>query len=167
LLSLEKDNITGKEQDIMKIQSKGMVAILVLLALNLCFSGFLAIRLFVPEAAAKSPLGLSPAEQTYLFVGTHDKDTHRAEIPFEQAKATATAVLAEHGITDFTTWDAHGGWMGPDNIAIYEGTIVYILYTREEAVIQPIVEDLCARLNQSSVSVFQPEGEAGLYFAQE
>jgi hypothetical protein len=149
----------------MKIQSKGIIAILILLALNLCFSGFLAIRLFAPEAVADSSLGLSPAEQTYLFVGTHDKDTHRAEIPFEQAKSIAATVLAEHGLTDFTTWDAHGGWMGPDNVAIYEQTIVYILYTREETVIGAVVEDLCVRLNQSSVSIFQPEGEAGLYFA--
>jgi hypothetical protein len=149
----------------MKIQNKRAIAIVILLAMNLCFSGFLAVRLFAPKATVDSQLGLSHASQTYLFVGTHDKDTHRLEIPFEQAKATAEAVLAEHGLTDFTTWDAHGGWMGPDNVAIYEQTIVYILYTREEAVIRAVVEDLCARLNQSSVSIFMPEGEAGLYFA--
>jgi hypothetical protein len=148
------------------LHGKFMAVIIILLAANLCFTAWLAMGKLSPAERAGAKLGLSEAEQTYLFIGTNDKDTHRGEIPFDEAKAAATAVLAAHGITDFTTWDAQGGWLGPDGVAISEQTIVYILYTQDEALLRDVADAMCRRLNQASVSMFMPEGRAGLYFVE-
>lgn len=156
----------GKSK-IINVNSKCAVAVIILLILNLGFSGWLGIHLLTGDVSGVSQLGLAPARQTYLFIGTNDKDTHRAEVPFSEAKEMVAAVLAEHGVTDFTTWDAHGGWLGPDDVAIYEQTLVYILYTQDETLLEAIVDELCVRLNQSSISIFMPEGDAGLYFPEE
>jgi hypothetical protein len=148
------------------LHGKFIVVIVILLGANLCFTAWLAMRNLSPAEQSGAELDLNAAEQTYLFIGTNDKDTHRAEIPFDEAKAVATEVLAEHGITDFTTWDAQGGWLGSDGVAISEQTIVYILYTQDETLLRSIADAMCRRLNQSSVSIFMPEGSAGLYFAE-
>ncbi|MDR0948640.1 MAG: DUF3574 domain-containing protein [Lachnospiraceae bacterium] len=157
----------NEKSKIVAIKSKSAIVIILLLVINLVFSAWLAIHLLTPKASGVSELGLASAEQTYLFIGTNDKDTHQAEIPFHEAKEIVAAVLANHGVTDFTTWDAHGGWLGTDNVATYEQTIVYILYTQDETLLEAIVDELCVRLNQSSISIFMPQGNAGLYFAED
>ncbi|MDR1705761.1 MAG: DUF3574 domain-containing protein [Clostridiales bacterium] len=129
--------------------------IIALLIINLVGTGLLAAFRWIPQDnAARGTLGFAYAENgSYtLYIGTNDKDTYRQIIPTAQAREIVNGICARH-VEGYTVSEAQGGWVDWEGVLTQENTLVYTFIGVSEAQLIPLMDEVLAALNQSSILV--------------
>lgn len=104
------------------------------------------------------------SEQIYytMYVGTNDKDTYKAEIPFEEAMDIVDNICKKY-LDGVTLGTAIGSWMDETGEVTHENTIQVIAYDTDKETIQKISDEILVALNQNSILIVKNKGEIDFY----
>ena len=87
-----------------------------------------------------------------LYIGTNDKDTYKAEIPFDECLAKVTSICVQY--TDgCTIYEANGYWKDEKNAITKERTIVCMLEDIISETVYKICDEVIEALNQNSILI--------------
>lgn len=141
---------------------KGLAIIIVLLVINLCVSGVLALNVFSP-AKAGSQIDFTAAENSKytLYIGTNDKDTYEQMIDTPTAIDIVNNICAEN-MCGYTMTEAKGGWV-EDGRLYHENTLVYTLVGVSEEQVVAVMREAREQLNQNTILVELADSTSAYY----
>lgn len=141
---------------------KGLVVIIVLLVMNLCVSGVLALNVFSP-AKTGGQIDFTAAENSKytLYIGTNDKDTYEQMIDTPTAIDIVNNICAEN-MCGYTMAEAKGGW-AEDGKLYHENTLVYTLVGVSEKQVVAVMREAREQLNQNTILVELADSTSAYY----
>ncbi len=124
------------------------VAILsVLLALDLCVTGFLCVKMYQDHAAKDGY-----TVHYTVYVGTNDKDTYEQIIPTDEVKSILDGICAKY-VEGYTIHDAVGGWVDETGTFAHENTVICYLDDIPQETMYAIADEMRAALNQNTILI--------------
>ena len=103
-------------------------------------------------------------QQTTIYIGLNDADTHKQEFDTEKYLSILKTVCHAYR-TAFSVHTVDGGYFHEDGSYVEEKTLVLTLLDAPETVIGEMARDLCAFFHQESVMVTNAVSE--VYFINE
>ena len=123
------------------------IIVLVIIALNLCVTGYLL------GSNISSKVNESKLTTKYtLYIGTNDKDTYKKEYEDSYYYTKVNEICAKYS-SGWTLFDAKGYWVDDKNVPTNEMTIGCILEDISKENVYKIADDIIVSLNQNSVLI--------------
>ena len=147
-----------------KKHSKLMVAIIIVLAINLCATVCLGVLVLTRNAGTMAKT--EEINQYVMYIGTNDKDTYEQIISTDDAKSMIDAICCKY-LDGYTLQDAIGSWVDDNGMPTHENTIVCYFDGADEETIHKIADDVITELNQNAVLIEKNTVETEYYHGAE
>ena len=99
--------------------------------------------------------------QYVMYIGTNDRDTNEPVCTPDEAKDLVEDVLINY-FGGYTIQEANGGWEA-DGTRYHEYSVVVIISDTDLATVHMAADELCEKLNQSSVLIQANETKTEFY----